>query len=181
MSRNSRFKGNDTSSIIVIFISITAWTHWEQLLHVAYVALGVMGCLLILRRYLKVMTRRSTEIRNFDSMSGLEFEHYIAKLLQKNGFHNISLTEKYDLGVDIIAEKHGIRWGIQVKRYSGLVNANAVRQVVSGLRLYSCDRAIVITNSKYSPIAQRLAAGNDCILIDRIGLNRLGNNRGVIL
>jgi len=114
-------------------------------------------------------------------MDGLNFEQYVANLLRANGFHNVSLTEKYDFGVDIIAEKDGMRWGIQAKRYSGLVKADAVRQIVTGLRLYGCDRAMVITNSTYSAVAQRLAAGNDCVLIDRIGLNRLNTNRGVIL
>lgn len=116
-------------------------------------------------------------------MDGLAFERYVAALLQKNGFHHIRLTEKYDLGVDIIAEKDDIRWGIQVKRHSGLVKAGAVRQVVTGLRLYDCDRAMVISNSTYSSIAKQLAIGNNCILIDRAQLHRLhaSNNRGAIL
>jgi HJR/Mrr/RecB family endonuclease len=108
-------------------------------------------------------------------MSSLEFEHYVAMLLRSNGYCNVSLTEKYDLGVDIIAEKGGVRWGVQVKHYSGLVKASAVRQVVTGLRLYGCDRAMVVTNSTYSATAQRLAAGNDCVLIDERGLARLSD------
>jgi len=119
-------------------------------------------------------------------MNGLEFEEYVAELLECNGFYNVSLTEQYDYGVDIIAEKDGIRWGIQAKRYSGIVGADAVRQVVTGIRLYSCDRAMVVTNSTYGDFAKKLAAGNDCVLIDRDGLRRLEKskinfNRGVIL
>lgn len=137
-------------------------------------ALGVMGCLLLMRLILKLAARRRfAAIRNIDRMNGLEFEQYIAELLRKNCFRNVRLTEKYDLGVDIIAEKDGTRWGIQTKRYTGLVKADSVRQVVTGLRLYDCDRAMVITNSVYSAVAQRLAVSNDCLLIDRSGLNRL--------
>ena len=66
-----------------------------------------------------------------------------------------------------------MRWGIQAKRYSSLVKAAAVRQVVTGLRLYNCDRGMVITNSTFSNVAKRLAEGNDCVLIDRSGLNAL--------
>lgn len=100
-------------------------------------------------------------------MPGLEFELYIADLLKHRGYTNVRLTEKYDLGVDIIAEKNGIRWGIQVKRYSGLVKASAVRQVVTALKFYNCDRTMVVTNSYYSKTAIRLAKYNDCLLVGR--------------
>lgn len=116
---------------------------------------------------------RFAQRKNIDVMNGLEFEHYCAGLLRKNCFHNVSLTEKYDFGVDIIAEKDGKRWGIQAKRYSGLVKADAVRQAVTGLKLYDCDRVMVITNSAYSIVAQRLATGNDCVRVDRAGLKQL--------
>ena len=63
--------------------------------------------------------------------------------------------------------KDGIRYGVQVKRHKGVVGANAVRQAVTALNLYDCDRAIVITNSYFSKTAIRLALSNDCILLDR--------------
>jgi restriction system protein len=87
-------------------------------------------------------------------------------LLCTQGYGAIRLTEKYDYGVDIIAVKDSITWGIQVKRYNGLVKANAVRQVVTALRKYRCDRAMVITNSIYSRVAKELAQSNDCVLVD---------------
>lgn len=174
MPRNSRHQGNNVSFAIFVLAGAYAWTHQEQVIRIAYTALGVIGCLLLLRLGWKLVARRRfTAIRDVDKMNGLEFEQCIAELLRKNGFRNVYLTEKYDLGVDIIAEKNGTRWGIQTKRYAGLVKADSVRQVVTGLRLYDCDRAMVITNSVYSAVAQRLAASNDCLLIDRSGLNQL--------
>ena len=113
-------------------------------------------------------------------MTGLEFEHYIAGLLRENGFRKVKLTERYDFGVDIIAEKDEVRWGIQVKRHEGMVKANAVRQVVTALRLYGCDRAMVTTNSTYSKVAQRLALANDCVLVDRKGLLRLNGQKCIL-
>jgi HJR/Mrr/RecB family endonuclease len=59
------------------------------------------------------------ELVDVDNMSGLDFEKYVGKLLSKQGYTNIKFTEKYDLGVDIIATKNDIIWGIQVKRYNG--------------------------------------------------------------
>lgn len=53
------------------------------------------------------------------------------------------------------------------------------------LALLGCDLAMVVTNSTYSTTAQKLAAGNECALIDRKSLafwvNNNGNIRGVIL
>jgi restriction system protein len=102
-----------------------------------------------------------------DTMTGLDFEKYVAKLLETQGYSYIGLTEKYDLGVDIIAYKDGSRWGIQVKRYSYMVKAEAVRQVVTALKSYQCDRSMVITNSTYSKVARRLADSNGCVLVER--------------
>ncbi|HUY53138.1 MAG TPA: restriction endonuclease [Candidatus Dormibacteraeota bacterium] len=100
-------------------------------------------------------------------MIGLEFERYVAGLLKTHGYTNVELTKHFDYGVDIIAEKDGTRWGIQVKRYSGLVKADAVRQVVTALKKYNCERSMVITNSTYSIVAKDLASCNNCVLIDR--------------
>lgn len=69
--------------------------------------------------------------------------------------------------MDIIAKKDGFTWGIQVKRYSGLVKVEAVQQVVTALKFYNCDRAMVISNSYYSKVAKGLADSNDCLLINR--------------
>lgn len=181
MSRHSR-SGGDMTLVMMILVGLTVWTHREQLLDFTYVACGVAIFLFILYAGWRYATSAPSEVLvDIDSMDGLAFERYVADLLYANGFHRVSLTERYDFGVDIIAEKDGVRWGVQVKRHAGLVKASAVRQVVTGLRMYGCHRAMVITNSTFSATAQRLAKGNDCVLVDRTGLDRLINNRGVIL
>lgn len=187
MSRYSRSQHSNLTFAIVILVGAAAWTHREQLISIAYIAFGVMVCLLLIRICWKVIsTRAHLRHQAVDDMDGIEFEKYVADLLKRNGFHGVKLTEQYDYGVDIIAEKDGVRWGIQTKRYSGLVGADAIRQVVTGLRIYSCDRSMVITNSTYGEFAKKLAAGNNCILIDRNRLRQLEQstinfNRGVIL
>ena len=167
------FRGGLVSNILVIGI---AYVYWD---YVSYVLLGVF-MVFVLKKVIWLIQKihrlsQNLRLQDVDSMDGISFEHYIAQLLAERGYSNVSLTEQYDYGVDIIAEKDGVRWGIQTKRYSGLVKAEAVRQVVTGLRLYGCDRAMVVTNSTYSNVAKRLAEGNDCVLIDRDGLAALAN------
>lgn len=110
---------------------------------------------------------RALELVDANMMSGTDFEKYVAEIIKSQGYANVKLTEYYDWGVDIIAEKDGVRWGIQVKRYSGMVKAAAVRQVVTGLNKYNCSRAMVVTNSFYSRPARELAKSNNCVLVDK--------------
>jgi restriction system protein len=118
-------------------------------------------------RILKYTKLHNTNMAAIDKMTGIEFERYVVKLLKAKGYSHIRLTEEYDYGIDIIAKKDGITWGIQVKRYSKLVKASAVRQVVTALKKYDCDRAMVISNSFYSEVAKELARSNKCELVDR--------------
>ncbi len=178
MSRYSRYQSDHATFVIIVLVGAAAWTHKAQLVGIACVALVILGCLFLLKLcWTLIALHRFSELRDIDSMTGLEFEYYVADLLRNSGFRKISLTEKYDLGIDIVAEKDGVRWGVQVKRYSGLVKADAVRQAVTGLNLYGCNRAMVITNSTYSAIARRLATANGCVLVDHASLKRLIRNQ----
>ena len=111
-------------------------------------------------------------LSDVDSMDGLEFERYLANLLRKRGYTDIKLTEKYDYGIDIIAKKDGLTWGIQAKGYKDLVKAAAVRQTYTAMNRYKCDRAMVITNSVFSNPAKILATDNHIVLVDRTILSQ---------
>ena len=147
-------------SILVIGLAINHSKVVEYILLII-ASFFIINIVLKLRRYIKY------KLSHVDTMTGLEFEKYVAKYLMNQGYKT-KLTEKYDLGIDIVAVKDGIRYGVQVKRHKGVVGANAVRQAVTALNLYDCDRAMVITNSYFSKTAIRLAGSNRCKLIDRI-------------
>jgi HJR/Mrr/RecB family endonuclease len=181
MARYRKIQNNDAVFPIIIIFTAAMWAHRTQLLRLAYVVIGGMICLILFKAILVALKQKTAlQFKNIDNLDGLDFEQYVARLLLANGFHNVSLTEKYDFGVDIIAEKNGVRWGIQAKRCSSLVKAHAVRQVVTGLKVYGCDQAMVITNSTYSSVARRLANANDCVLIDRAELSRLARRERII-
>lgn len=168
--RRSR-RGSALSVVLFTSVIYTYWSYAKYAL-IAVILVLVLGIVPKLVRKLGFLVQ-NLRFRDIDTMDGITFEHYVAQLLGDCGYVNVALTEQYDYGVDIIAEKDGIRWGIQVKRYSGLVKAEAVRQVVTALPLYGCDQAMVITNSMFSRVAQHLAEGNNCVLIDRPELFRL--------
>ncbi|MCR4740878.1 MAG: restriction endonuclease [Lachnospiraceae bacterium] len=91
---------------------------------------------------------------NINTLSGQEFESFTARLLQLIGFTNVRTTKASgDHGIDVIAEANGLTIGIQCKRYAKSVGNSAVQEAFSGAGFYGCDRALVITNSYFTPQA----------------------------
>ena len=160
MSRKNKLD-DKSYFVLLILVAGSMISHSRFVEYILYIigALILINILLRLRRYIKY------KLSHVDTMTGLEFEKYVAKYLREQGFKT-QLTEKYDLGIDIVAIKDGVRYGVQVKRYKGVVGANAVRQAVTALNLYGCERAMVITNSYFSKTAIRLAEFNNCILLE---------------
>lgn len=103
----------------------------------------------------------------FKNMSGHDFEKYCANLLSLNGFSSVSVTkDSGDQGVDIIAYKGDIKYGIQCKLYSSRVGNSAVQQVYSGKDFYKCQIGAVLTNNYFTESAQELATALGVILWD---------------
>ena len=179
MSRHKSLD-NDAEFVLSMLVGGTAYAHRKGLdKTIHYIIINVFVLItslliyLLLRYIFRLKLRKhpnSISMEDIDKMSGIEFEHFVANLLKIQGYTNVRLTEKYDYGVDIIAVKDGITWGIQTNRYSGLVKASAVRQVVTRLRIYNCNNAMVVTNSYFSKVATKLAKSNDCKLVDGINL-----------
>jgi HJR/Mrr/RecB family endonuclease len=177
---NAGSDGNNVAFVTVILLACSLFAHRAGLLKVEHIAkyvllvtfvlLALIASIRFKNKFRNWKQQHSPDMSIIDVMTGLAFEQYVAKLLKGQGYSHVSLTEEYDLGVDIIAVKDGITWGVQVKRYSGLVGADAVRQVVTALGFYHCDRAMVVTNSTFSRPAIELADSNDCLLIDRPNL-----------
>ena len=63
------------------------------------------------------------DLEIIDSMDGLEFEHFVAHILEKNDYLNVKVTSgSNDFGVDITANKGADHYAIQVKRQESKVS-----------------------------------------------------------
>ena len=111
------------------------------------------------------------ELEKIDMFSGVQFEQYIISLLKKEGYTNVRPTRAS--GVDITAEKDGLKCAIQCKRYHNNVPINAIQEIKSGKTYYRCDKAMVITNSYYTQNAKNLASRTGVQLLDRDDLIRI--------
>ena len=112
--------------------------------------------------------KSKVQLSNFDNMDGHEFEFFCASLLRKNGYENVSVTSgSGDQGVDIIAYKDDIKYGIQCKCYHSDIGNKAVQEVYAGKNFYNCDVGVVMTNRYFTKSAIELAKKNRIHLWDR--------------
>lgn len=103
-----------------------------------------------------------------DSMKGQEFEMLCADILRKSGFQNIEMTPgSGDQGVDILAQKSGIKYAIQCKRYSGNLGNTPIQEVNAGKMFYHCHVGVIMTNQHFTKGAQELAEATGTLLWDR--------------
>ena len=113
-------------------------------------------------------------LAQLDEMNGHEFEYFCADILKKNHFIDVEVTQgSGDHGIDILAEKDGITYAIQCKRYSSNIGNAAVQQAHTGKSLYHKDIAVVLTNRYFTAQAQEEAKALGVKLWDRDKLNSM--------
>lgn len=97
--------------------------------------------------------------RDRREMTGLEYEQYVAHRLRKEKYRRVEVTQgSGDFGADILAvDPWGYSISIQCKYYQGKVGVHAVQEIVAAQQYYGTERAMVITNSAFTPAAARLA------------------------
>jgi len=140
--------------------------------YIKYIAIGLIVTVLVLILVLIVRRRarifRLSYMEGVDKMDGREFEVWCAELLKHLGFTNVEVTsESRDNGVDILCKKDGETYAVQCKRMESTVPNKAVQEVYTGMQMYECDRAAVITNNYFSNAAMETAEKTNIELWDR--------------
>jgi restriction endonuclease Mrr len=118
-------------------------------------------------RYEAAQTERRLRLleHNWRDLRAGPFELFVEEVFQCLGFTTKLTKASGDQGIDVIATKDGVQWGIQCKGYADNVGNDAVQQAFTGARIYQCDRCIVVTNSGFTVSAQEAAHHTDCILV----------------
>ena len=129
----------------------------------AGIVLVVFAGVLLCRRF-----RKYARTKERDDMDGFDFEYYCADLLVADGFIDVQVTRSSgDYGVDILAEKDGVTYAIQCKRYSGLVGVKAVQEAYAGRDYYERMVGAVLTNQYFTKPAVQAARKLKILLWDR--------------
>lgn len=89
---------------------------------------------------------------------GQGYEREVASLMTRLGFDVRFTSVTGDQGVDLIAEREGLRLAIQCKNYSKPVGNNAVQQVFAGAQFYQAGAAAVVAPNGYTVAARQLAS-----------------------
>jgi len=115
---------------------------------------------------------------DFDNMDGHTFEYFCAELLKGNGFKNVKVTQASgDDGIDILAEKDDISYGIQCKCYSDNIGNKAVQEAYTGKKMYHVDIGVILTNRYFTDSAINTAKKTRIKLWDRKKLLELIDNK----
>lgn len=86
---------------------------------------------------------------------GLEYEHYVASIIEKHGLNARVTKGSGDHGADIFVDlDDGETIVIQCKNYSSPVGNKAVQEVYSAKDIYGADQAWVVTSSRFTSSAK---------------------------
>lgn len=103
-----------------------------------------------------------------DTIDGHEFEYVCADILRLRGYKNVNVTKgSGDQGVDVTAERDGIKYAVQCKYYSNPVGNTAVQEIYTGMQYYKAHVGIIMTNSIFTISAKELAEKLGVVLWDR--------------
>ena len=114
------------------------------------------------------------ELEKVDGMDGPSFEYWCADLLKAIGFQNVEVTQgSGDQGVDILANRDGIKYAIQCKRYSSDLGNKPVQEVNTGQAIYHCQIGAVMTNRYFTIGGKEAAEATGVLLWDRDKLKEM--------
>lgn len=106
-------------------------------------------------------------VLDIEHMEGHDFEVFCADLLKQDGFSSIEITKgSGDYGIDILAEKDGVTYAIQCKRYQGPVGIKAVQEAYFGRAYYDRMVGVVMTNQYFTEPAVKAAKKVQILLWD---------------
>lgn len=143
------------------------------LLAAALLAASALTALFVLR------AARRRKPGDMDLMEGYEFEYYCADLLRRAGFLEVEVTRgSGDYGVDILAERDGVTYAVQCKRYDGPVGVRAVQEAYAGKDYYDRMVGAVMTNQYFTRSAVEVARKLKILLWDRGYLDSMLEEEG---
>lgn len=104
----------------------------------------------------------------YDNMDVREFALFCCNVLGKSGFTRVSVIKTSEAqGIDIVAFKNGLKYGIQCKYSSFSIGIGAVEKVIAGKNFFGCQTAAILTNQFFDRSAEELADRNDILLWNR--------------
>ena len=165
-----RNESSVTRWVIWIFSTLAlSGALWPRAAGLVFMGLSLFGLL-----HLAVLVfEEMTQARFRESMTPAEYEEFCAAALREQKWRARVTQASGDQGVDIVAEKRGLRIVVQCKKYSKPVGNRAVQEVVAGIAHEDAQRGVVVATCGYTPAAEALAASNNVLLLHHKELQRI--------
>ena len=105
---------------------------------------------------------------NPPTVSGYDFERFLHALFKRLGYRSQLTSMSGDYGADLVLvdPRSRERIVVQAKHYRGNLGLKPIQEVVAARQHYGADACWVVTNSRFTPAAQQLAAENAVVLVD---------------
>jgi len=147
-----------------LFLKLLLWG-------LAFLAVLIIMALFIKRAKAHKQSQWRTDRELLNWLRGIkpwEFEDYIAQLYSKLGYKTERVGGGYDGGVDVIAEKNGIKYYIQCKKYiTSTVGVKEIREFYGVLVHHATQgKGTLITTNIFSSEAEYFAKDKPIELID---------------
>ena len=145
---------------------------WKMLIGgIIFCIIAFIGVLLYKKSKIHKQSQWRTDRELIIWLRGLkpwEFEQYVADLFTKLGYRTNVVGGSYDKGIDVIAEKDGIKHYIQCKKYiTSVVGVNEVRDFYGALADHLANgKGYFITTNKFTLEAEKFAEDKPIELID---------------
>jgi hypothetical protein len=105
-------------------------------------------------------------IDQLTSMSGIEFEQWVANLFRAAGWDTEQTPVTGDHGIDLIVHKRGATSVVQCKRWLDPVGEAVVRDMYGALMSFGARHGFVIAPTSFTEQACKFAAGKPISLIE---------------
>lgn len=107
--------------------------------------------------------------------NALEFEKWVAVQMMSLGWGAQTTRGSGDQGIDVIAERNGIRIGFQCKGVSKPASNKAVQEVIAGGRFHNIDNLVVVSTADFTKSAKQLAKAADLTLMHPFNIKKIND------
>lgn len=168
----------------------------EIISQIFYITLG-LDILVIIYSFVKIKYFKNTrkkelravkelkvkDINVIDTLSGVDFEKFVAEYYKTMGYKTEITQASHDNGVDILATKNNKMLCVEAKRRTKKINKNVVLSVHYGMEhVYKGDKAVIFTNTELTDQARATAKDKNVYYIDRYDIEKfLRNNPNIII
>ena len=120
----------------------------------------------------------STGINQLDNLSPYEFEDWVARFLNLNGYQARTTKRSGDFGADVIAFRGNTKIVISCKKYVGNLGIKCVQEIIAAMDYYNANEGwVASTSPHFSKQAYDLARSRGVRLFTKndlaLMLNRL--------